>query len=125
MVKKLGKDGRKGRGCDFVITEDEYERVKPLAEHAEFPLCIRDGETPAAVTRADTDRLRSERDSLARSLDKLRVEREAIERELAALAEQRETAAREVAEFRDAAKAAEKRAVDAEQKLEALASKGE
>lgn len=125
IIKKLGKGSRTARGCDFAITEAEYAQVKPLAEHAEFPLCISEGEAPAAVTRAETDRLRCERDGLARSLDELRVQREAIERELAELAEQREAASREVTELRDAARAAEKRAVEAEQKLEAMASAGQ
>lgn len=120
VVPELDNNERTREGCDFVITEAEFARVRPLAEHPEFPLCIGDGDTPTAM-KSETERLQRECDGMARTLDELRVQREAVEREIAGFEAQRDELQREVAELRDAAKAAEERALAAEHKLEEMA----
>ena len=69
VVKNLGKSGRTHKGCDFVITEAEYETVKRLAAHTDFPLRIAEGESRDSAVKAESRRLFEERDDLLRATD--------------------------------------------------------
>ena len=121
VVKELPKRGRfASADVDCLATEAEVNRIEPLTKAPKYPLRLtKAGDSTAQAT---VDKKRRELDVVAGVLAAANGELDERRRELDALAERREALRAEVVDLERAVKAAEDRAIAAENRAEALES---